>query len=85
MKGDLENLLKDNGLGDLDKLSESLANIGTPDMSNIGESGISSTSSNQNYIFTQNNYSPKALSRLEIYRQTNRQFNEFRVREELAK
>lgn len=82
---DLENLLKDNGLGDLDKISESLANIGTPDMSNIGESGISSTSSNQSYIFTQNNYSPKALSRLEIYRQTNRQFNDFRTKEILSR
>lgn len=27
-----------------------------------------------NFIFTQNNYSPKALSRLEIYRQTSNQF-----------
>lgn len=30
---------------------------------------------NNNYNFTQNNYSPKALSRLEIYRQTKNQFS----------
>lgn len=37
------------------------------------------------YEFVQNNYSPKALSRIEIYRQTNRQFNNFRTREVLAR
>lgn len=82
---DLENLLKDNGLGDLDKLSETLANMNTPDMSNIGEEPTGSMTSSQSYIFTQNNYSPKALSRLEIYRQTKRQFNDFRTKEILSR
>jgi hypothetical protein len=31
-----------------------------------------------NYTFVQNNNSPKALSRVDIYRQTNRQFQQFR-------
>ena len=30
------------------------------------------------YTFVQNNYSPKALSRIDIYRQTRNQFAEFR-------
>ena len=29
---------------------------------------------NKNYSFVQNNYSPKALSRLDLYRQTRNQF-----------
>ncbi len=33
------------------------------------------TSTGNTYTFTQNNYSPKALSRLEIYRQTRNQFS----------
>lgn len=33
---------------------------------------------NQNFNFTQNNTSPKALSRSEIYRQTNNQFSQFK-------
>lgn len=36
-----------------------------------GSDGINAGNS---YVFTQNNYSPKALSRLEIYRQTKNQF-----------
>lgn len=32
----------------------------------------------QNFTFNQNNYSPKTLSRLDIYRQTRNQFNAFR-------
>lgn len=35
---------------------------------------ITPTSGN-NYNFTQNNYSPKALSRIDIYRQTKNQFS----------
>ena len=34
-----------------------------------------SNTTNNNYQFTQNNYSPKALSRTEIYRQTRNQFS----------
>lgn len=33
---------------------------------------------NYNYDFTQNNYSPKAISRIEVYRQTNNQFTAFK-------
>lgn len=74
-------------------LEESLKNLdlsGTannvPDISGLGGAGVGAGQGRQEqFVFTQNNYSPKALSRLEIYRQTKRQFNEFRVREELAK
>ena len=31
------------------------------------------------YNFTQNNYSPKSLSRSEIYRQTKNQFSQFQL------
>ena len=43
---------------------------------NIGDSqnGVSNAASGNTYQFTQNNYSPKALSRAEIYRQTKNQF-----------
>ncbi len=39
---------------------------------------------NITYEFTQNNYSPKALTRSEIYRQTNNQFSAFRKAVNLA-
>lgn len=38
------------------------------------QNGSNSKSFGNNFVFTQNNYSPKALSRLEIYRQTKNQF-----------
>ena len=38
------------------------------------QNGVNSTNGNT-YTFTQNNYSPKALSRDEIYRQTKNQFS----------
>lgn len=40
----------------------------------VQNGGITPTSGN-NYNFTQNNYSPKALSRIDIYRQTKNQFS----------
>lgn len=97
----LSNFLKDpfEGLG-LDKILEEIQNMNlddaikdldfgegnTPDLSNIGTSTSAGAGNrNENYIFTQNNYSPKALSRLEIYRQTKRQFNDFRVKEVLGR
>ena len=42
--------------------------------SNDNSTGASEKSSGTTYNFTQNNYSPKALSRIEIYRQTKNQF-----------
>ena len=39
--------------------------------------GIQTPASNNVYQFTQNNYSPKALSRMDIYRQTKNQFSSF--------
>lgn len=39
--------------------------------------GKVATSSTSNFNFTQNNYSPKALSRVDIYRQTKNQFSSF--------
>ena len=45
-----------------------------PDASQVSESGAAGNTFN----FTQNNYSPKALSRVDIYRQTNNQFSTFK-------
>ena len=39
------------------------------------QNGDSVPVAGNNYTFTQNNYSPKALSRIEIYRQTKNQFS----------
>lgn len=41
------------------------------------QNGVSNTPTGATYSFVQNNYSPKALSRIEIYRQTNNQFSNF--------
>lgn len=65
-------------------LSAQLNNISAGSKSK--SSGSISGSGNQNgtgmstveYNFTQNNYSPKALSRTEIYRQTNNQFSKLK-------
>ena len=40
-----------------------------------GQNGAASGRSGTTYQFTQNNYSPKALSRIDIYRQTKNQFS----------
>ena len=40
-----------------------------------GEDEQRTPTSGNNYNFTQNNYSPKALSRIDIYRQTKNQFS----------
>lgn len=45
------------------------------DQTSFGQNGSSKLASQTNYNFTQNNYSPKALNRSEIYRQTNNQFS----------
>jgi hypothetical protein len=42
-----------------------------------GGIGNTITNSNNTYNFTQNNYSPEALNRSEIYTQTRNQFNTF--------
>ncbi len=39
------------------------------------QNGVDSSNAGNTYTFTQNNYSPKALSRVEIYRQTKNQFS----------
>lgn len=41
------------------------------------QNGMDSTESGTSFQFVQNNYSPKALSRVEIYRQTKNQFSAF--------
>lgn len=41
------------------------------------QNGVDSSSSGQTFNFTQNNYSPKTLSRVDIYRQTKNQFSTF--------
>lgn len=43
----------------------------------INQNGTSSTANGNVYQFTQNNYSPKSLSRIDIYRQTQNQFSAF--------
>lgn len=40
--------------------------------------GETTSTTSQTYNFTQNNYSPKSLSRLDIYRQTRNQFSAFK-------
>lgn len=88
---DLQNILdsidKINPEDFLSNLDLSSVGDNVPDLTNVGTplTGTGGTTSQSQYVFTQNNYSPKALSRLEIYRQTQRQFNDFRVREVLAK
>lgn len=44
------------------------------------QNGSGKTNTQTNYNFVQNNYSPKALSRAEIYRQTNNQFSRIKER-----
>ena len=41
----------------------------------VVQNGDSSPNTGSTFNFTQNNYSPKALSRVEIYRQTKNQFS----------
>lgn len=41
------------------------------------QNGVESSTSGNSYQFVQNNYSPKSLSRVEIYRQTKNQFSTF--------
>ena len=45
------------------------------DSSSVVQNGGTAPISGNNYTFTQNNYSPKALSRIDIYRQTKNQFS----------
>ena len=45
--------------------------------SSTNQNGVTAAGSAPVYQFTQNNYSPKALSRVEIYRQTRNQFSTF--------
>lgn len=45
------------------------------DQTVYGQNGSKAPTSQTNYNFTQNNYSPKALNRSEIYRHTNNQFS----------
>ncbi len=52
-------------------INESVNRENGSDVSNNG----SNASAGNSYIFTQNNYSPKSLSRAEIYRQTKNQFS----------
>lgn len=44
----------------------------------IADTDANTSSSGNTYNFTQNNYSPKALSRYEIYRQTRNQFSQLK-------
>ena len=53
------------------KISAGMEREGT----GVVQNGGTTPSSGNNYNFTQNNYSPKALSRIDIYRQTKNQFS----------
>lgn len=53
------------------KISAGIEHEGT----GIVQNGGTTPTSGNNYNFTQNNYSPKALSRIDIYRQTKNQFS----------
>ena len=53
------------------KISAGIDHEGT----GIVQNGGTTPTSGNNYNFTQNNYSPKALSRIDIYRQTKNQFS----------
>lgn len=53
------------------KISAGMEHEGT----GIVQNGGTTPTSGNNYNFTQNNYSPKALSRIDIYRQTKSQFS----------
>ena len=55
-----------------------IAAIGNSKSENTQGENSGETTGNNVYNFTQNNYSPKALSRLDIYRQTKSQFSELR-------
>ena len=55
-------------------MARSTISSGDPDAGQTSESG----STGNTFNFTQNNYSPKALSRVDIYRQTNNQFSTFK-------
>lgn len=48
---------------------------GIADQTAYGQNGTGKNASQTTYNFTQNNYSPKALNRSEIYRHTNNQFS----------
>lgn len=60
-------------------VSEARKTISYADQSRANQNGTNTTStagtSGPSYSFTQNNYSPKALSKSEIYRQTRNQFS----------
>ena len=53
------------------KISAGMEREGT----GVVQNGGTTPASGNNYNFTQNNYSPKALSRIDIYRQTKNQFS----------
>ena len=53
---------------------EQAISISTSESMKKNQNGETPESFGPTYNFTQNNYSPKALSRLEIYRQTRNQF-----------
>lgn len=50
-----------------------MTNMESQNLRNVDLANLDRTPKNNNFNFTQNNYSPKALSRVEIYRQTRSQ------------
>lgn len=62
------------------RAAASMNNLSGNKQGTNSSSDDSSTDQFKSFNFTQNNYSPKALSRSEIYRQTNNQFTRFKKR-----
>lgn len=63
------------GRSTLDLQSARLQVGSIADQTAYGQNGSKGVGNQTNYNFVQNNYSPKALNRSEIYRQTNNQFS----------
>lgn len=61
-----------------DKVAETAATFNRPTRRNNRDEDDAQNGTTNKFEFIQNNYSPKALSRSEIYRQTNNQFSAFR-------
>lgn len=71
----IHDLLNSNRTISVDGARIRAAQIASSKSESVNQNGSINGSGQTNYNFVQNNYSPKALSRAEIYRQTNNQFS----------
>lgn len=72
--GDIPGLLNSDRSISLTSAKLRVAQLNAEKANTLGQNG-SQNAPTSNYSFVQNNYSPKALNRSEIYRQTNNQFS----------